>query len=246
MDTFTLLIADSNTDFCKALTNTLQGSYRIFCCHTGNEALQLLEAVQPDLMVLELTLPELDGISLLHRAVGSGLCPKVLATTPYINDYISESTEALGVEYIIQKPCDVRATADRLQDLSRRIHRSDDCAPDPRTHVSNMLIALGVPTKLHGYVYLREAVLLKADSPLQSITKELYPSVAKICGNTAAHVERSIRTAITTAWENRDEQVWYNYFPPDTGAVLRKPTNGHFISGLADRVQLDQLHFFNF
>ena len=100
---------------------------------------------------------------------------------------------------------------------------------------------MGVSTKLRGYAYLREAVLLMIQNPMQSITKELYPGVAKQFSSTPTQVERSIRNAIQHAWERRNEEQWLQVFQPDKAGKIARPSNAAFISRLADRLLLDQL-----
>ena len=215
VETMTLLIADSSEEFCNSLIDALQGNYRIQTCRTGKEALEILRTSTPDLLIMDLMLPELDGL-------------------------IATSTK-LGVEYLMVKPCDIRAIAKRVRDLSCQKPRPRLSAPDPKTHVSNLLISLGVSTKLRGYAYLREAVLLMIQKPMQSITKELYPGVAKQFSSTPTQVERSIRNAIQHAWERRNEEQWLQVFQPDKAGKIARPSNAAFISRLADRLLLDQL-----
>lgn len=244
MDTISLLIADSTEEFRQALSNALQGNFRIRCCGNGRDTLRQLQHDPPDILVLDLMLPELDGISLLYEAVNAGIRPVVLATTRLINDYIIYTAEQLGVAYLILKPCDIRATAARVHDLSQRIHHPSDSAPDKRTHASNMLNTLGIAAKLNGYQYLREAILLMSEAPMQSVTKELYPAVANLCESAPLQVERSIRSAVDNAWAKRDDRIWMRYFPPGPDGKIPKPSNGKFISCLADRIVLDQLVFY--
>ena len=93
-------------------------------------------------------------------------------------------------------------------------------------------------TKLRGYSCVREGILLTIQNPDQRITKELYPAVAAICGGNALRVERAIRSAIESAWMNRDDRVWRMYFPPDATGQIPRPTNSEFISRLADQFAL--------
>lgn len=99
--------------------------------------------------------------------------------------------------------------------------------------VSTMLLALGIPPKLKGYSFLREAIRLYAEDPDQMITKELYCAVAANCDATPAQVERGIRTAIGIGWERGDPFCWRQYFPQCRGCADSRPSNGTFISRLA-------------
>ena len=240
MDALKLLIADANEEFAQALAERLQGAYYVRRCQDGKQALALLRSFAPDVLVLDLMLPELDGISLLQAAAGEGLCLMVLAGSRFFNDYVHEAMEALNVGYLMRKPCDIGATVDRIADLSRHLRPPILTQPDPRTHVTNLLLSLGVATKLRGYSYLREAILLMAKKPDQSITKELYPAIAALCGCQRANVERSIRSAIENAWLRRDDQLWQLYFRPGPDGVIPRPSNAAFISRLADALKLNQ------
>ncbi len=240
MEKLRLLIAEGNDAVRTALADMLRGSYQVRCCAEGNAARELLRTFRPDMLVLDLMLPGYDGISLLQWAAGEDLRPVVLATSKYANDYIVDAVARLGVAYLMLKPCDLGAMAARLGDLSQRICPIRVSGPDLRTQVSSLLLSLGVPTKLRGYAYLREAVLLMAADPTQSITKVLYPEVAKRCACASTHVERSIRSAIGAAWSRRDDNLWRLYFYPDEVGGIPRPTNGEFISRLADSIRGQQ------
>ncbi len=237
MDKLKLLIADGTEDFRVALANMLRGAYQVRCCSDGIRARELLQEFSPDVLILDLMLPGFDGISLLRWAVEWDIRPVVLATSRFVNDYVAEEMSRMGVGYLMLKPCDLSATVARVGDLGQRIRPVVATSPDPASQVSNLLLALGVPTKLRGYAYLREAVVLMAQNPSQSVTKVLYPEVARRCGCAAMHVERGIRSAICTAWSGRDEGVWRLYFQPDASGTIPRPTNAAFISRLADSLR---------
>mgnify|MGYP003293724525 CR=1 FL=1 len=240
MERLKLLIAEGTEEFRSALEGSLRGIYRVLSCGEGNEALKLMRSFRPDVVILDLMMPGLDGITILERTVASGLHPMVLATTCYYNPYVLDAIQRLGVGYLMVKPCDIQATIARLGDLRQRLQQPVISRADPKVHVSNLLLALGIPTKLKGYGYLREAVLLMAEDPKQSITKELYPAVAAACDGDRKNVERSIRSAIEKAWLFRDENYWKLYFPVDGSGMTRRPTNSEFITRLADTLHMDE------
>lgn len=241
LETQTLLIADSSEEFRTTLAQALQGNYRVLCCRTGMEALDILRRETPDLFIMDLMLPEVDGLTLLQRLHELGIHPTILATTRLVNDYVISATTKLGVEYLMIKPCDIRAIVRRVRDLSSRKSRAAAGSPDRRTYVSNLLTALGISSKLRGYNYLRAAILAMLENPMQSITKELYPAVARELRCTPSQVERSIRNAIQQAWEKRSDETWLRYFPGNEDGSVPRPSNATFICRLADRIQLDQM-----
>jgi hypothetical protein len=107
---------------------------------------------------------------------------------------------------------------------------------DPIFYVTSHLLALGVSTKHDGFNYLREAILLMAKEPTQSVTKVLYPAVAHICGCNKDNVERCIRTALGSAWKRQDKLLWQKYFPN----AEQCPSNSVFISRLAEALLLEE------
>lgn len=223
-----LLIADATDDFPIALTQFLQDQYEICCCQSGKKTLALLESYQPDLLILDLMLPELDGISLLQAAAASGLKANVLVVSRMFNEYTLNFLGQLGIRYAIRKPCDLRATADRIADL---ISQPDSHAPrsDPTPKILSLLHTLQFSPKHDGYTYLQKAIVEMSRNPGQSVTKELYPTVAALCHCSGGQVERCIRTAISAAWNACDRQVWINTFSLDPFTPPKRPTNTEFI-----------------
>lgn len=230
-----LLIADCNEDYRTALAAALDSQYHVLCSRSGTEALALLHQEHPDILVLDLMLPELDGLTLLERISAKGICPMVLAATPIFSDYVFSCAQRLGIEYLVRKPCSIEAIASRVQDLSRRL-KAPEPKTDPANYVSNLLLSLDISTKHNGYAYLREGILLMAKDPAQSVTKMLYPEIAHICGCQKENVERSIRTALDRAWDKRDALTWQKYFPN----AEHRPSNAVFISRLAEALLLEE------
>lgn len=230
-----LLIADSSEEFTLSLSAALQASFNVCCCKNGKEAMELLQNSVPDVIVLDLMLPEIDGISLLHTIRQLDMHPTILATTRLISDYVVENVQRLGIGYLMVKPCDVASTAERVMDLCRKDPQPR--AVSPRSRVVSSLNCLGVPTKLKGFSFLQEGILLMANHPGMSITKELYPSIGSIFDTTGVLVERSIRTAIQRAWEMRDNEVWARFFLANADGDVPHPTNSQFISRLAEALR---------
>ena len=230
-----LLIADCNEDYRAALAAALCSQYHILCCRTGTEALALLQREQPDILVLDLMLPELDGLTLLERVSAKGIRPMVLAATPIFSDYVFHCAQRLGIEYLIRKPCAIEAIVSRILDLSQRLNPRKQ-KTDPADFVTNLLLALDISTKHDGFGYLRESILLMAKDPAQSVTKVVYPEVARICGCHKENVERSIRTALNKAWEKGSRERWQQYFPN----ARQRPSNAVFLTRLVEALLLEQ------
>ena len=231
-----LLIADGVEAFRLALADNLRNLYQVRVCQEGNEALEMILSFRPDLLVLDLMLPGLDGITIFQRAAEAGVTPVVLATTRFINDFIAATASRMKISYLMVKPCDVQAATARLLELTEGLEEPCLTRPDLRTEVSNLLLMLGVPTNLRGYSYLRDAILAEIRQPGQQMTKALYPDVGKPYGASGVQVERSIRDAVGKAWLRRNDAQWAQYFPLDAGGQIAKPSNAVFICTLAHHV----------
>ena len=236
MEYYRILVADGSDTIRQELREQLQGMCMVKTCANGGETLELLRTFCPDLLVLDLMIPGKDGISLLQTARTTGIETKVLAHTRFCSDYVLEAAQRLGVCYMMTKPCDIQALVCRVEDLLCDMRRETPVQPDIQTQVTTMLLALGIPSKLSGYAQLREAVILMSQRPCQAITKELYPAVGALFDSSGEQVERTMRTAIKTAWLRGDPKVWQMYF----GELKRWPTNAAFICRLSDCLNLSR------
>ena len=232
-----LLIAEESGEMAAALAELFRGSCQVRFCTDGDEARKQLALFRPDVLLLDLMLPGYDGLSLLQWAREQGFRMQVLATTRFCSDYVVETAQSQGVRYLMRKPCSVSALAARVSDMLRNPPAAEERVKAPDGGVRELLMALGIPGKLRGSTYLRCAIPLFARDPLQSVTKSLYPAVAKCCGCETSHVERSIRSAIDAAWQKRDENIWKLYFPADETGTVKRPTNGAFIARLAQSLE---------
>ena len=231
-----LLIADASEDFRMALQEYLQDSYVIRCCWEGNEVLQTLESFEPDVMIINVMLPGVDGVTVLQRAEARGLRTTVMAIIRFQSEYLLDALERLNVGYVLTKPCDLSAIAARLEDMLTEKQERDEAVtkPDVRTLVDNALRELSFQPASHGYPAVREAILEAIRQPDQQVTKTLYPAVGLICGGNGEQVEHAIRRMITRAWAYREQEVWNQYFGLGAGGSVTKcPTNKEFILTLA-------------
>lgn len=230
-----LLIADTSEAVRESLREILGDLFELRLCGDGRTALELLHRFQPDVLVLDLMLPGIDGLGLLQIAADAGICPAVLATTRQQNDYILNAAYRLGVSYVMLRPCEIGALADRVQDLARRC--SDKAQPaDLSFQVKLILARLGFPQKSKNYVLLLDTILWQAEHPQAFLSKEVYPAVGKAHSRSSLSVEKSIRVFIHKIWEARDDQIWRLYFPPDADGNIPQPTNGSFINTIVNKL----------
>ena len=244
-----LLIAEESEDLIAALTEVLAGEYHIRTCSDGEETLRLLRSFQPDVMILDLMLPRIDGLTMLQMAKEEGKLPAVLAISRFVSDYVSLALGRMGIEYVMRKPCLIRALVARVRDLEQSAAQSkglpvvpeEMAGPDPSVTVTNLLLSMGFKSSHDGYKYLREAILLMAKNPDRPLTKELYPEVAGMFQRGGGNVERSCRTAIEYALKHGDKQIWRMYFTADANGEISKPANGAFITRMVEVLRTAEL-----
>lgn len=237
-----LLLADPSPEFCAAIIRVLTGAYDVRVCKDGLQAQAMLEEFCPDILVADLALPGLDGLSLLQKAAAKPKRPALLVTTCYTSSYIEGVIGQIGVDYMMRKPCDVRALAERVDDLSQTDSKTV-ALPTPRTTLCTILLALSLPVGRKGYKYLEEMIELYRQDPSRSLTKDLYPTVGRMHRTNGAAVERAVRSVIEDAWKDRDEAVWRLYFSMGRGGYVPKPTNGSFIAAVAMALEQQQQRY---
>lgn len=230
-----LLIAVISDEHRDALKELLSGRYEVTDCVDGDTAIKLLHDWKPNVMVLDLALPQSDGITVLQNA-GCDLPEIVLALSALPVDYVQLALVELGVDYILMKPCSVNAIVSHIERMER-FRESAETTPGILDRAGTHLRRLGVGAHLDGYKQLRVGIPLYAQNPEQHIFKELYADVAIICGNdNVGQVEHSVRVAIKRAWEVRDESVWADYFGTTPDGRVRCPSNKVFIAKLAEKL----------
>lgn len=223
-----LLIVEQSAALSDGISAVLQDQWEIHTCTDGYAAIDTIQYLQPDAMILNLMLPQKDGLSVLADCFPR--IPSVtMALTTYSSTYVEQAAASLGVKYIMQLPCTADAIKDRLMDIV------EACDALPNI-VARHLGILNFNRALDGYQLLLVAIPEYAGDRKQRLHKELYSKIAQICGaGDEQCVEHSIRSAIHDAWKHRDVQSWSHYFPLNDGDV-ECPTNKEFLSRLADLI----------
>lgn len=255
-DNKTIIIADPNTEFRIGLKSYLaKKGYRIFgdCCD-GYEAIRLIEELRPDAIILDILLPRIDGIEVMTEAKRriAGYSPVFIVVTGIGSSKMLSDATAAGARYCIIKPCEYSALSNRLDSALfsgnsgtvdtpvavTALKQNPDAALE--TTVTKIIHQIGVPAHIKGYQYLRCAIIMTMHDAelINSITKQLYPGVAKRFGTTASRVERAIRHAIEVAWDRGDVDVINSYFGYTVQSSRGKPTNSEFIALIADSLRL--------
>ena len=189
----------------------------------GLRAEELITKFQPDVVVLDLVLPNLDGLSLLTHLRAKNASSRVIVTSAICNDQVLMECAELGTTYFMQKPFDPPLLVQRIRQTARPRQRTGGAGtqlaaaePEPSLEsvVTDVIHEIGVPAHIKGYQYLREAILLTIDDMdiINSVTKVLYPEVARKFNTTPSRVERAIRHAIEVAWDRGDIETLQKFF----------------------------------
>lgn len=224
----------------------------------GQEAYELIRKSTPDVVILDLIMPKMDGLSLMNKVNEDGAMIKMpffIITSAISNENVIQDAFGYGAGYYLLKPFETNMIADRVKGVksyNKRIPETKKIigAGEDRKHfmerniendVTSIIHDVGVPAHIKGYQYLREAIIMSVNDNemLNSITKILYPSIAKKFQTTPSRVERAIRHAIEVAWNRGRMDTIDELFGYTINAEKGKPTNSEFIALIADKIRLE-------
>ena len=262
-----ILIADDNADFAMTLTNYLEKQEDIKVigmAKDGNEAYDMIINTNPDIVLLDVIMPHLDGLGVLEKIGATNLekTPLCIMLSAVGQDKITQRAISLGAQYYVVKPFDIELLIKRIKELkyyqpqankssfvNREIkapyieisaeNRKDE--KNLEALVTNIIHEVGVPAHIKGYQYLREAIIMVINDIeiINQITKQLYPDIAVKYKTTPSRVERAIRHAIEVAWSRGQSDEVDNIFGYTISAAKGKPTNSEFIAMIADKLRLE-------
>lgn len=255
-----ILIADDNKDFCSVLSEYLdmQSDFEVIgIAKDGLEAMELIALKSPDVLVLDIIMPHLDGLGVLERLNSMAVekAPKTIVLSAVGQDKITQKALALGAEYYVVKPFDMDVFAKRIREsmgiINNLVERrtvinhpsiiTRGTPHDLETAITNIIHEIGVPAHIKGYLYLRDSITMVINNMelLSAVTKELYPSIARKYNTTSSRVERAIRHAIEVAWGRGRVEVINSLFGYTIHNEKGKPTNSEFIAMIADKLRLE-------
>lgn len=244
-----IMIVDDNKDFCEILKEYFDGLDDCVVSGVANNGLQALDMLTgelPDVIILDLVMPHLDGIGVLEKLsmeYGENL-PKVIILTAFGQEAMTRRAVELGATYYILKPFDLEILANRVRQLAHnQVSQAQNTLPKSRNldvDVTNLMHQMGIPAHVRGYQYIRDAILMVIDEMglLGAVTKELYPAIAEKYNTTPSRVERAIRHAIELAWDRGNIELINKYFGYTIDVDRGKPTNSEFIAMVADRLRV--------
>ncbi|MBE6674923.1 MAG: sporulation transcription factor Spo0A [Ruminococcaceae bacterium] len=246
-----ILIADENSQARHATKEALarKGYRYIDEAVNGEEALIKISRNHPDIVIADIWLSKLDGIGLIRNCKGINFSPDlppsfIMASMVSNQNVFVDATNA-GASMCIMKPFDFTSLSEHIDTLYRQRDMNNKSTPksyqeDMETQVTKVIHQIGVPAHIKGYQYLRTAILMTISDNeiINSVTKILYPSVAKKYATTTSRVERAIRHAIEVAWDRGDVDTLNSYFGYTIQNNRGKPTNSEFIAMIADNMRL--------
>lgn len=250
----TILVADDNKGYVELLTSHFKNEYyvdKVYSAYNGEEAYQITKEYSPDVVLLDIIMPQLDGIGYLKK-INANLekRPIVIGLSVSGSDVTMNAVMLAGAQYFIIKPQNTEFIADIVKVFAKveeknhvvgyRREENEKPEQDIETKVTAVIHELGVPAHIKGYQYIRTAILMVIENMdmLNYITKRLYPEIAKKYSTTSSRVERAIRHSIEVAWTRGRAETMNEIFGYTVHTGKGKPTNSEFIAMVADRIRL--------
>ena len=245
-----ILVADENAGTRRTTKESLlrRGYHNVDEAQNGEEALIKISRTHPDIVIADIWLSKLDGIGLIRNSKGINFGqdkePIFIMASMVSNQNVFIDATRAGAAICLMKPFDYNSLFEHINSLYRQRVESADTLKvvndDMETQVTKVIHEIGVPAHIKGYQYLRTAILMTISDNeiINSVTKILYPSVAKKYATTTSRVERAIRHAIEVAWDRGDVDTLNSYFGYTIQNNRGKPTNSEFIAMIADNMRL--------
>ncbi|TCL62098.1 response regulator receiver protein [Hydrogenispora ethanolica] len=262
MSKIKIVVADNNRELCTSLSGliSLQDDMELTgVAYDGIEALQLVESIKPHVLVLDITMPYLDGIGVLERLGELPDRPIVIVLTAFEQESMIQRLISLGATYYMVKPFDAPTLFERIRQFAAgqpspfkpakvatdrpviaNHARREKTESELELEVSKLFHEMGIPAHFRGYAYLRDAIIIAAKEVevLGNITKNLYPRIADKYRSTPSGVESAIRHTIEIGWERGNSEFMENFFGFDNKKG-RFPTTASFVAKIADKLRLE-------
>lgn len=245
-----VILTDEKDEAGMKLANILRSSKMDvkLCNKNGAELLKMCEEFHPDVVIMDAFLQHIDAMGVISRinAKDPVKRPLVIVMSSIDNHNFEREITKCGVDYYFLKPIDPQMMAERIIQISSWKGITASASYEPQQDldivITDILHQIGVPAHIKGYKYVREAIRLTVEDPemLNSVTKILYPTVAKNFGSTASRVERAIRHGIEVAWDRGDVEVLNAYFGYTIQSQRGKPTNSEFVAMISDKIRLQR------
>ncbi len=246
-ETMKVLIADDSESFGKECQRELKnyGFESVLTKKDGRKVIEFLQKQHFDVVMIDTFMGGLDGMEVLdYIRENMSVSPLIMVFSSVDNPNFERQIMESGANYFFIKPVNPSSVVKRLESLMKwkrnKTEKSGAFVHDTELVISDIMRQIGVPAHIKGYQYLRSAIGLSINDEemLESVTKLLYPTIAKMYSTTASRVERAIRHAIEVAWDRGDVDILSSYFGYTIQSNRGKPTNSEFIAMIADRIKL--------
>jgi len=262
-----VLVCDDNKSFTGIVSNYLASQNDVESVDVainGKEAIEKILKDKPDVVLLDLVMPELDGLGVMEKLALSKpeKMPRIILQSAISQEYVVKEALELGAYCFIMKPFELPVLVDRMRtayndnsmvspnfitppydNMYVNSERVNNAAKEMNVEieVTNLMHRLGIPANISGHQYLREGIIMVVEDRglITGITKVLYPDIAKKYRTTAAKVERAIRHAIEVCWLRGRTDVLEHTFGYTINSERGKPTNSEFIAMVADKIRMD-------
>lgn len=249
MNKIRVLMIDDNDRLIDAVKEGFKNNENIEIvleAYDGRVGFELIKNKQNeyDLIILDLIMPEKDGLYVLESMKQEGINKKVIVATSYNAMEVIREVSEYGVNYYVLKPFDIKDLEKRIFDITTKSYSNkyiDVENNNIQSSISKILHDLGIPSHIKGYQYIREGILILYEHPetIGGITKELYPELADKFETTVSRVERAIRHAIEISWNRGSWDLMEEIFGHSVDVDKAKPTNSEFIVTIADKLRLE-------
>lgn len=253
-------IVDDNERMLALIERIVEGDSDMEIVGKGTDGLQALDIIKnqaPDVMLLDIIMPKLDGLEVMQKVsqeMATKKHPVFIVVSAIGQESITEDAFNLGAHYFIMKPFDNAVILNRIRlaagEIGNRYAIQKNQIPvenvsaytekSLEADVTDIIHEIGVPAHIKGYQYLRDAIIMSVDNRevINSITKVLYPTIAKMNKTTPSRVERAIRHAIEVAWSRGKMDTIDELFGYTISNGKGKPTNSEFIALISDKIRL--------
>lgn len=277
-----VLLADDSLDFASLMQQNLEFNPNIEVvgiANDGFEAVEMTKQLKPDVLVLDIVMPKLDGVGAVEKLHEENISVNIIMLSAMLSstkqERLTSLLVSLGVDYLMAKPFDINSLVKRIIHLAGDDTTMDSAFEQKQSFVqqntnvsssnnvvqqntnnnamlashddnfeskiTNIMQIVGIPAKLKGYQYIREAILLsiEQDDPSSKITKDIYPEIAKKFNSTSSRVERAIRHALEISWNTNGPSISNLLFGNSYMLGEKRPTNAEFIALITDRLKLE-------
>ena len=243
-----ILIGDDSADFGALCRNSLRekGFEVLLRKRDGKEILSAISSENPDLVIMNALMVRGDALSVIRSCREHSVKPAFIVTSPFENSIVTRQIMETPDCFFMLEPFEMEDLYDRaammlgLEEEPKKPSQATYTQHDLEVMITEIIHQIGVPAHIKGYHYLREGILLTVQDIglINSVTKQLYPMIAKHFETTASRVERAVRHAIEVAWDRGDVDVLNSYFGYTIQNSRGKPTNSEFIAMIADKIRM--------